>query len=643
MLHVVRRNKNSALIWAILAVVVFVFVFWGIEAVVTGPDLNVVATVGDEKIEPLEVQRAEFNMVQNYRQALGEQFTPELRQGLNLRQQALDGLIDRAVLASQARELGIEISDAELRDLIVSNPGFQSDGRFDKEVYLRVLRSSRLTPATYEESRRRDLAIVRLQQIIEDGASVDDDEVRAAVREELETRTFRYVIVPTSEFEPLIEVGEEQEETLAALYEENQARYALPETVDATLAVFDPAAFADGEEVAEEEIISFYEENRDSRFTEQEEVRARHILIRVPAGAADEVRAQARGRLEGLRDRIAGGEDFAVVAIASSEDPGSAEAGGDLGFFGRGRMVPAFEEVAFGLEPGVTSEIVESPFGFHLIRVDEVREARTRPIEEVREEVVVELSRDSGKEKARDAAGAMVAGLAEGRSFDELVVETGATLVDPPAIARGAVVEGLGRSIPLTEALFGLADGGTTGVVQVGERQVIGRLDAKNPPKTPALEEVRSRVVADYRRAEAVKQGKAQAEALVAAAQEAGSLDEAAAAAGREVQVSAEVERSGPFVASMGADPELKEAIFSLSEQDPVAGGTFDFLGDAIVVGLGEVNIPSEEEVEVSFAAQREALLRSSRIQLMRRYIDELKAAADVQINTVLLDQLPPI
>lgn len=643
MLHVVRRNKNSVLIWAILAVVVFVFVFWGIEAVVTGPDLNVVATVGDEKIEPLEVQRAEFNLVQNYRQALGEQFTPELRQGLNLRQQALDGLIDRAVLASQARELGIDISDAELRDVIVSNPGFQSDGRFDKEVYLRVLRSSRLTPATYEESRRRDLAIVRLQQIIEDGASVDDDEVRAAVREELEKRTFRYVIVPTSEFEAQVEVGEEQEEALAALYEENQARYALPETVDATLAVFDPAAFAQGSAVAEEEVTAFYEENRESRFTEQEEVSARHILIKVPAGAADEVRAEARGRLEGLRERIAGGEDFAVLAIQFSEDPGSAEAGGDLGFFGRGRMVPAFEEAAFGLEPGAMSEIVESPFGFHLIRVDEVREARTRPIEEVREEVVAELARKGGSEKARDAAGAMAAGLAEGRSFDELVVETGASLVDPPAIARGAVVEGLGRSIPLTEALFGLADAGTTGVVQVGDRQVIGRLDAKNPAKTPPLEEVRSRVVADYRRAEAVKQGKAQAEALVAAAREAGSLDEAAAAAGREVQVSAEVERPGPFVASMGADPELKEAIFSLSEENPVAEGTFDFLGDAIVVGLGEVNVPSDEDVEISFSAERDALLRSSRIQLMRRYIDELKAAADVQINTVVLDQLPPV
>ena len=298
---------------------------------------------------------------------------------------------------------------------------------------------------------------------------------------------------------------------------------------------------------------------------------------------------------------------------------------------------------ASGLDPGSMSEIVESPFGFHLIRVEEVREARTRPIEEVREEIVVELARKVGKEKARDAAGAMAAGLAEGRSFDELVVETGASLVDPPAIARGAVVEGLGRSIPLTEALFGLADGGTTGVVQVGERQVIGRLDAKNPSKTPPLEEVRSRVVADYRRAEAVKQGKAQAEALVAAAREAGSLDEAAAAAGREIQVSAEVERPGPFVASMGADPELKEAIFSLSEENPVAEGTFDFLGDAIVVGLGEVNVPSDEDVEISFSAERDALLRSSRIQLMRRYIDELKAAANVQINTVVLDQLPPV
>jgi len=372
MLHVVRRNKNSVLIWAILGVVVFVFVFWGVEAVVTGPAVTAVATVGDTAIEPLEVQRAERNLVQAYRNAYKDQLTPEVRKSLNLRQQALEGLIDRAVLAEQASELGIRIGDNELRDVILGNPNFQRDGRFDKDLYVRALRYSRLTPAEYEESRRGDLAIQRLEQLVEDGVMVGANEVRDAVIAQLETRTFRFVKLPTSEFEAGVDVDDE--EALVATYEKLQSKYTRPEMVRAAMLVFAPEDFADQVEVTDEEIAAFYEENKEGRFTHPHEVSARHILIKVDAGADEETKAAARARITEIQEKLAAGEDFAALATEFSEDTGSAAKGGELGFFSKGRMVPEFEEAAFRLEPGGTSDVVESPFGFHLIRVDEVHE-----------------------------------------------------------------------------------------------------------------------------------------------------------------------------------------------------------------------------------------------------------------------------
>ena len=138
MLHFVREHKSSWIIYFILGVVCFVFVFFGVEAVVSGPGVTAVATVGETPIEQLEVMRAEFNLVQAYRNAYKDQFTDELRNSLNLRRQALDGLIDRAVLAEQAQAIGLDISDDELRDVILGTPGFQRNGRFDKDQYVRT-------------------------------------------------------------------------------------------------------------------------------------------------------------------------------------------------------------------------------------------------------------------------------------------------------------------------------------------------------------------------------------------------------------------------------------------------------------------------------------------------------------------------
>ena len=641
MLHFVRENKQSWIIWVILGIVCFVFVFFGVEAVVSGPGVNAIATVGDTEIEPLEVQRAEFNLVQAYRNAYKDQFTDQVRQSLKLRQQALDGLIDRAVLGEQARTLGIEISDDELRDVIVGNPAFQRDGRFDKEAYLRALRYSQMTPAEYEESRRRDLAIQRLQQLVQDGVSVSEATVRDAVLAEMETRTFEFVKLPTVEFEEHVDIDDE--DGIEAMYEENKTKYATPETVKSSMLVFRPEAYASEVEVDEEEVSEFYDENKEGRFTQPHEVSARHILLKFDAGASDEDKAAVREKMVEVQKRLEAGEEFAAVATEVSEDTGSATKGGDLGYFGKGRMVPPFEEAAFALEPGETSDIVESPFGFHVILVEDVREERVKPLEEVREEIVGELQTARGGEKAQEAADAAHTALAGGKSFEEVASESGLTVETPEPFAQNAAVPGVGRSFPLTSALFALEAGSHTPVTPVEKKFVIARLDEKIASTTPPLEDVRSRVVGDFRRKKGEEAGKAAAAELLAQAKEMGSLEKAAEAAGREVETSESFSRQGPYVPGMGVNQALKDAVFALSEESPVADEPFIVLGDALVVAVGETTMPSEDELSEKLEEAREVLVEESQDRLFRRYVEELKASADIQVNMQLLDQLPPV
>lgn len=641
MLHFVRENKRSWIIWVILGVVCFVFVFFGVEAVVTGPGMNSIAMVGDTSIEPLDVQRAEFNLVQAYRNAYKDQFTPEVRQSLNLRQQALDGLIDRAVLAEQADKLGIAISDEELRDVIVGNPGFQRDGRFDKQAYLRALRASNLTTGTYEEARRRDLAIQRLQELVQDGVSVSDAAVKDTVLAELETRTFKFIKIPAAEFEEHVDIDDE--DGIEATYEANKASYATPETVRTSMLVFSPAGFASEVEVTEEEVATFYEENKDSRFTQPHEVSARHILIKFDAGASDEEKAEAKTQIEAVQKRLADGEDFAAVATEVSQDVGSAQKGGDLGFFGKGRMVPQFEEAAFALEPGETSEIVESPFGFHVIKVEEIREERVKPVEEVRDEIVTEMQEARGGDKAKEAADAAYASLAEGKTFEEVASASGIAVETPEPFAQNAPVPGIGRSFPLTNALFTLEAGKHTEVTPVEKKFVIARLEEKIPSTTPGLEDVRERVVSDFRREESSKAGQEAAKQLLAQAKELGSLEKAAEAAGREIATSESFSRQSPYIPGVGVNPDLKDAVFQLSEEKPIADETYAVLGDTVVVGVGETKMPTDEELTAKSEEVRENLLDQSRQQVFQSYVEELKAAATIQVNTQLLDQLPPV
>jgi len=641
MLHFLRRNSQSKVIQLVFFLIIAVFVLWGVEAVVSGGSpLTTIATVNGRPIEQISIQRAELNLSQAYRDAYKGNMTPEMKQALNLRQRALDGLIDRMVLVDQAEKLGLIIDDQELRDDLVDNPSFQMGGRFSKDQYLRVLRSVGMTPGDYEITRRDDLAAERLQNVIGDNVAVSDADVRDDIVAREEKRTVRFVKFPAAELTATVEVADAD---LEKYYEDNKARYNEPEKAKIELLAYPTDKFQDGIEVSEEQITEHYEENLSTRYTQPHEVNARHILIRVPRDADDETKAKARARADEVKQKVDAGGDFAALAQEFSEDPGSKDKGGELGFFPRGRMVGPFEEAAFSLAPGEVSGVVESPFGFNIIKVEDVREERQKPLDEVREEIVVTLKKESAAEKAREAAEADQAALSSGTTLDQIAEQRGLTVERPEPLPRGAAFPSLGRSLPLTNALWDLQPGGVTAPTDVNGTLVVGRLLEKVPSTTPAFADVKDRVDAAYRLERAGEAAKVEAEKLLAAARTEGGLEKAASAAEKTPEVTTAFGRAGSFVPGIGNSQELKDAVFGFADDERLAESVFVITGDAYVVELQDTTVPSDDEIAKKMDEARKALLEQRRSAAFERYVEELKKDAQIEVNAQRLADIPAV
>ncbi|MGD2114943.1 MAG: SurA N-terminal domain-containing protein, partial [Acidobacteriota bacterium] len=384
MLKVFRDNlKNLAwILWLVIIVfILLVFVDFG-TVNRPGTPQSAAASVGDYEVTWAEFQRRYQQTENQYRERFGDQYNQELARQLQLPRQVIEGLLNNRVLLAEADRMGLTVSDQEVRESILEIPGVVDEqGRFiDQEIYAGFTRRLGYNgPGEFENAMRESLLIQKLFDVVAQNVHLTDAEVEDAYREEVESAAVRFVQVPRNRFAGEVEASREQ---LQSHYEQHQEEYRLPEQRVVDYLIVDKALLRAQLEISEEEMRAFYEDNADD-FTRETQVRASHILLRTGERSAQE----ATTEIEAIRDRIEGGEDFAAVAREVSEDPGTKEQGGDLGFFGRGRMTPEFEDAAFDAEPGELVGPVTTPFGVHLIRVEERREGGRIPFEEARSTV----------------------------------------------------------------------------------------------------------------------------------------------------------------------------------------------------------------------------------------------------------------
>ncbi|NNL86426.1 MAG: hypothetical protein HKP27_12270 [Myxococcales bacterium] len=416
-----------------------------------------------------DFDRLRQNQVRAYREQYGdavEQFVDSGR----FEQMAADSLVRMGVLASEAERLGITVSDAEVRDYLRNALG--GGQALDRDAVTQFAQREYGSLRRLQEQLRDELLSMKLSRVLRQSVSVSDAEVRNALRYAEQEISIAWVGFDQSKPPEGQEVSEEE---LSAFIEKNAAR-----------------------------IKESYEARIDS-FDLPERVRASHILLTAPSG--DDERAAVRERIAAVRARIVGGEDFAAVAREVSEDPGSKERGGELGEFQRGTMVPAFDEVAFSIEPGVLSEPVESDFGFHLIRVDEKLPAKLVPLEEAQESIARGLaSFDRARELAESKSAELLEDVRAGKSLTDATRERGYTLERPGPIKRNGYIDGLGAAVELVEALFQHGKTGSLArVFDVASQKVLVEiLDRRVPTDaelTASIEATKAQMLEDRRNA----------------------------------------------------------------------------------------------------------------------------------------------
>lgn len=388
MLRFMRRSSRWVM-WIVIIGVGAVFVLYlGIGGITGGAaEPDTVVAVGDRSYDTRDVLRVRQNQEAQLRENLGDAYDAEAAADF-LNQNAATMLLRQALLAREAERMGLTVSDAEVRGYLRGLPGAANDeGRLQREVITAYAERNFGSLRRFQDALRDEILAGKASRRIQEAAAVSEAEVRATLRQEQTEVRIAAVVLDAEALQERTEVPDEAVERLLA-EEAERVRQAY--------------------------------EARSDEFDRPEQVRARHILVEVSRDAPEEEVEAARTRIQEIRERVAGGADFADVALEVSEDPGSKGRGGDLGFFSRGRMVPGFEEVAFQLEPGVLSEPVRSASGFHLIRVEEKRTARVVPFDEAQREVAHDLAaQDLAREAARSRAEELAAAVREGSSLVE--------------------------------------------------------------------------------------------------------------------------------------------------------------------------------------------------------------------------------
>ncbi|HEX6213160.1 MAG TPA: SurA N-terminal domain-containing protein, partial [Methylomirabilota bacterium] len=489
------RRHTSWLKWS-LALVVLAFIAFYIPDFLTpttgAAPSDVVARVGDQSVTAGAFRRAYQNQLQAYRAAYGGSASEDLLRQMGLDQQILRQLIDERAAVTEARRLGLSVSDAEVAQRIYAIPAFQQDGRFAGEaVYAQVLASQRppLTKSEFEEGLRNSLLVDKLRAALTDWITVPEHEVEAEFRRRNEKVKAELVVFSPDAFRDQVELSDE---ALAAYFEEHKETYRLPEKRKIKYLLIDVEAMRSQVSVPPADVERYYRDN-EAQYTTPEQVRASHILLEI----GDQDEAAVRAEAEALLKKVRAGADFAALAKQHSDDDASAAQGGDLDYFGRGRMVPEFEEVAFGLEPGDISDLVKSPFGFHIIKVTDKKPETIRPLAEVRQQIADQLAYERAQAQAETLAASIRGELESAADFEPVASRRGLTVEETGLFAEDEPIAGLGPAPAVTGEAFDLEEGGIGGPARVARGLVFFTPTGSEPARLPTLDEVKDRVRQD--------------------------------------------------------------------------------------------------------------------------------------------------
>ncbi len=632
MLNVMRDNLRHlkwVLVVVALAMLGYLGSYFDPRVQRGGPGSDWAARVDGKAISTQELLQVARSQDEYYRSLLGAQYE-QTKKSLKLGSQALQSLVDRQLVLLEARGLGLAASKDQISKAILENPSFkdQSGSFVGKDRYTDYIGQNYDGGVeAYERRLGEDILAQQWLALMTASARVSEAEIEQAWRSRNVRAAADYVFVPSStlSFDQSVDAA-----TLSAWHTSHSADYKRAEARKVRLLVIDRQSQVPSAKVSDSEVKADYETHA-ANYTRAEQRSARHILFKLPSGAADPARESVRDLAASVLARAQKGEDFAALARSMSQDSGSAAQGGDLGWFGRGAMVKPFDDAVFGTPPGQFAPLVETEYGFHVILVQDSRAAGTSSFDEVKDGIRRRLELQRAHDLAAAEAQRLAAGIKTPADLDAAAAKAGINVVERLVSGEDRAAD-LGPTPEFSRAVEAMQPGQVSAPLGLARGFAIAACVEVLPSAVLPLSEISDRVKSDVLNQRGRQAAIIAARRIVAGA----SLDDGAKALKLEVKKTGDLE-PGSDIPGIGPASELDAALFRTGNAVG-SKGVAASPGGAIAYEITRHDSFDLSRFEADKAALRSQLLRQRRDQLAQGLIEGLRERHTVEINQPLID-----
>ncbi|MEI7842670.1 MAG: SurA N-terminal domain-containing protein [Gallionellaceae bacterium] len=394
-------QEKKRLVQIVLALIILPFAFWGVDSYQKSGGGEALASVNGIKISSQEFETALRQQQQKMREMAGPAFDQSIFDKPEIKHSILEGLVTMHLMQSQAHKTGLVVSDEQLASVILGIGAFQTDGKFDKDKFKVEVASNNMDPLTFEARLRQDLTARQLTDAYTQNGYASQSAVDNLIRLNEQQRVVATVNFSAENFISKVKISDV---AVDEYYKNNQREFQTSERVKVEYVTFSADSLSSHVSVAEAEIKKYFEEHV-AEFATQEQRQAAHILIAAPATASSDEKAVAKTKAEQILQQVKKAPtNFAALAKQYSQDPGSAANGGDLGLFGRGMLVKPFEDAAYSLKVGEISGLVQSNFGFHIIKLSAIKSAKGQSLDEVKEIITQRIKAQKASDQFAELA-----------------------------------------------------------------------------------------------------------------------------------------------------------------------------------------------------------------------------------------------
>jgi peptidyl-prolyl cis-trans isomerase D len=625
MLQILRKKAQSTFIQIIVVIIALVFIFWGVGANLSG-DRQAALLINGEEISFQQFQQAYDGAYQRMSDQFGGNMPQGLAETLGIKQQVINQLIQTTLLRQGAEEMGILVSAQEIRQIIEGMVQFQENGVFNIERYKTVLAANRMAPTKFEDTMRADLlSEITVRDIGKFASTATDFEIQEIYRQQNEKIALRYVQISPDQFIDQVTIDDQ---AVKAWFESVKENYKSEPQIKLKYLPFTYANVGNKIAIDANKVEQYYRDNI-SQFSIPERRHARHILLQATDNDSAEHLQKQAAKAEEVLKLAQNGEDFSALARQYSEGP-SQDSGGDLGFFTAGQMVPAFDQAVFSMQPGQISEVVKTQFGYHIILLEEIQQAQTRPLEEVRAEIITTLQQKEAEGLAFQVANDAYEKIIGSGSLNKYAeTHPDIRVEQTDFFPKSNAPADLQSDPKFLQKAFELNKGELSSLIEGESGYVILFVEDVREPEIPSFAAIKDVLIEDYQKVRSQEMAEKAAGEMLEKLREDKELDALALAMGIPVMESGFLNQREPNNQKTFPSSLLEDA-FLLSHSAPLPEKPGKVGEDFFVYVFLDRQIPTVPENSEEIKKYRENLVGFKQQQLLSAWLRHQEIDAEI-------------